>query len=358
MIYGENSPFARDMTYASLANISRDDLVAWHGKYLHPNRIILGIVGDITVAEARALVTKAFGDWKKGPAVTEKFPEPRTEPSPGVFEVVKDDSTQAFIAAGHQGSLLRTNPDFYAVEVLNEVLSGGFTSRLFSNVRTAKGLAYNVGGSIGAGWVRVAPFQMTMSTKAETTVAGVEAMILEAKDLLGSRPPTDAEVELGKSSILNSFIFNSDSPAEVLGQQITFEYYGQPVDWLDRYRAGIDKVTTAQVAAAAKKYLHPDKLSILVVGPEKGRDKPLSALGTVKQLDITIPEPPEEKPATGGGAAGKGGAAGAAGAAGRGCGGGGRRARLRRRHRKRRRRARSWSRRRSRALAARRRWTA
>ena len=190
MIYGENSPFARDMTYASLATISRDDLVAWHGKYLHPNRIILGIVGDITVAEARALVTKAFGDWKKGPAATEKFPEPRTEPSPGVFEVVKDDSTQAFIAAGHQGSLLRTSPDFYAVEVLNEVLSGGFTSRLFSNVRTAKGLAYNVGGSIGAGWVRVAPFQMTMSTKAETTVAGVEAMVLEAKDLLGSRPPT------------------------------------------------------------------------------------------------------------------------------------------------------------------------
>jgi hypothetical protein len=157
---------------------------------------------------------------------------------------------------------------------------------------------------------------MTMSTKAETTVAGVEAMILEAKDLLGTRPPTDAEVELAKSSILNSFIFNSDSPSEVLGQQITFEYYGQPVDWLDRYRAGIDKVTTAQVAAMAKKYLHPDKLSIVVVGPEKGRDKPLSGLGPVKQIDITIPEPPEEKPTTGsGGAAGKGGAAGAAGAA-------------------------------------------
>ena len=190
-------------------------------------------------------------------------------------------------------------------------------------------------------------------------MAGVEAMILEAKDLLGSRPPTDAEVELAKSSILNSFIFNSDSPAEVLGQQITFEYYGQPVDWLDRYRAGIEKVTTAQVAAAAKKYLHPDKLSILVVGPEKGRDKPLSTLGTVKQLDITIPEPPEEKPATGGGAAGKGGAAGAAAGAAAAAGGGrGGAAGRRRRHRKRRRRARSWSRRRSRALAARRRWTA
>jgi zinc protease len=295
VIYGDNSPFARDMTYASIAAITRDDLVAWHGKYLHPNRMIVGVVGDITVAEARALVTKAFGDWKKGPPVTEQMPVPRKDPAPGVFEAQKDDSTQAFISVGHQGELLRTSPDYYAAEVLNEVLSGGFTSRLFSNVRTAKGLAYNVGGSIGAGWTRVSPFSMTMSTKAETTVAGIEAMITEAKDLLGSRPPTDAEVQHAKSSILNSFIFNSDSLSEVLGQQITFEYYGQPVDWLDRYRAGIDKVTTAEVAAAAKKYIHPDRFSILVVGPEKGRDKPLSALGPVKALDLTIPEPAETK---------------------------------------------------------------
>ena len=310
MIYGENSPFARDMTYASLAKITRDDLVAWHGKYLHPNRIILGIVGDITVAEAKALVTKAFGDWKKGPAVTEKFPEPRTEPSPGVFEVVKDDSTQAFIAAGHQGSLLRTNPDFYAVEVLNEVLSGGFTSRLFSNVRTAKGLAYNVGGSIGARLGARGAVPDDDEHEGGDDGGGRRGDGRSKRRICWGRGRRRMRRwSLAKSSILNSFIFNSDSPAEVLGQQITFEYYGQPVDWLDRYRAGIEKVTTAQVAAAAKKYLHPDKLSILVVGPEKGRDKPLSALGTVKQLDITIPEPPEEKPVSGGGAAGKGGAA-------------------------------------------------
>jgi zinc protease len=295
VIYGEDSPFARDITYGSIAAITREDLVAWHGKYLHPNRIILGVVGDITVAEARALVTKAFGDWKKGPAPTEKMPAPRTQPNPGVFEVTKDDSTQAFIAVGHQGELLRTNPDYYPVEILNEVLSGGFTSRLFSSVRTAKGLAYSVSGGQSAHWTRIAPFQMTMSTKVETTVAGIEAMITEAKDLLASRPPKDAEIELAKSSILNSFIFNSDSPAEVLGQQITFEYYGQPVDWLDRYRAAIEKVTTAEVAAVAKKYVHPDRFSIVVIGPEKGRDKPLSALGPVKKLDITIPEPPGTK---------------------------------------------------------------
>jgi zinc protease len=236
-----------------------------------------------------------FGDWKKGPAATEKFPAPRPDSPAGVFEAIKDDSTQSFVAIGHQGSLVRLqNPaDYYAVEVLNEVLSGGFTSRLFSSVRTAKGLAYSVGGSVASGWIRIAPFKMTSSTKVETTAATVDAMITEIKDLNGSRPPTDAEVQLAKSGILNSFVFNSDSKAEVLGQQITFEYYGAPADWLDRYRAAIDKVTTAQVAAAAKKYFHPDKFAIVVVGPEKGLDKPLSTFGQVTKLDMSIPEPAE-----------------------------------------------------------------
>jgi zinc protease len=297
VIYGEQSPFARTATYASIASITRDDLVAWHKKYLHPNRIILGIVGDVTTAEARKLVTDAFGDWPKGPAPTEELPVPRAEPVPGVFEALKADSTQSFVSAGHQGSLLRTHPDFYAVELLNEVLGGGFTSRLFSKVRTEKGLAYSVGGAIGSGWTRVSPFTISMSTKVETTIAGIEAMIQEARDLASSRPPTDAEVALAKSSILNSFVFNSDSRAEVLGQQMTFEYYGQPLDWLARYRSAIEKVTTAEVAAVAKKYIHPANFSIVVVGPAEGRDKPLSALGPVKPLDISIPEPTVAAPA-------------------------------------------------------------
>jgi zinc protease len=300
VVYGEQSPFARTTTYASIGSITREDLVAWHAKYYHPNRVILGIVGDISVEEARKLVTENFGDWTKGPAVTEELPKPRVEPTPGVFEAVKPDSTQSFVSVGHQGSLLRTDPDYFAVTVLNEVLSGGFTSRLFAKVRTELGLAYSVGGSVGSGWTRVSPFSMTMSTKVESTVDAIQALIKEASDLRGARPPTEAEVTLAKSSILNSFVFNSDSAAEVLGQQMTYEYYGQPLDWLDRYRAAIEKITPAQVAAAAQKHLHPDRLSIVVVGPSEGRSKPLSTLGPVKALDISIPEPPSAaRPAAG-----------------------------------------------------------
>ena len=291
-IQGADSPFGRTTTYASIGAVTRDDLLAWHKKYFHPNRMIVGVVGDITVDEARALVTKAFGDWPKGPAVADTWPAPRTTPQPGVFEAVKADSTQSFVAVGHQGELLRTSPDYVPVTVMNEVLAGGFTSRLFGKIRTELGLAYSVGGSVNSNWTRVAPFQMQMSTRADATVKAIEALIAEAKLLATTKPATDAELKLAKDSILNSFVFNNDEPSEVLGQQLAFEYYGQPLDWLDRYRAAVEKVTAADVARVAAKYIHPDRLSIVVVGPSEGRDKPLSALGTVKTLDITIPPPP------------------------------------------------------------------
>ena len=304
-IQGADSPFGRVTTYASIASITRDDLIAWHKKYYQPNRMLIGVVGDITVDEARALVTKYFGDWAKGPAVADTWPAPRATPQPGVYEAVKPDSTQSFVAVGHQGELLRTSPDYVPVTVMNEVLAGGFTSRLFGKIRTELGLAYSVGGAVGSGWTRVSPFQMQMSTRADATVKAIDALIAEAKLLATTKPATEAELTLAKSAILNSFVFESDSSAAILGQQMTYEYYGQPLDFLDRYQAAVAKVTAADVARVAAKYIHPDRFSIVVVGPSEGRDKPLSALGTVHPVDLTIPPPPASAPAGAGASAGK-----------------------------------------------------
>lgn len=305
VIQGADTPFGRTTTYASIAAISRDDLLAWHKKYYHPNRTIIGVVGDISVDEARALVTKHFGDWAKGPAVADIWPVPRTTAVPGVYEAVKPDSTQSFVAVGHQGELLRTSPDYVPVTVMNEVLSGGFTSRLFGKIRTELGLAYSVGGSVNSGWTRVSPLQLQMSTRADATVQAIEALVAEAKALASTKPATEAELTLAKQSILNSFVFNNDSTDEILGQQLAFEYYGQPLDWLERYRAAVDKVTAADVARVAKKYIHPDRFSIMIVGPTEGRDKPLSTLGTVRPVDLTIPPPPGSAPAGAAASAGK-----------------------------------------------------
>lgn len=289
LIYGSESPYARSATYATVGAVSRDDLVAWHRKYFHPNRVILGLAGDFDVQEARELVAKVFGDWPRGPDVDDPEAGYRKEPAPGVFFIEKNDVTQSTVGIGHLG-ITRDNPDFYAVELMNQVLGGSFAARLFTRVRSQKALAYNVGGGVRSDWDHPGVFQMTLNTKTETTAAGIDALLAEAKNIT-AEPPTDEEVERARSGILNSFVFRAISTRQILDQQMTYQYFGYPLDWQERYRKGIESVTTAEVLRAAEKHIHPDRFAILVVGPKEGRDRPLSDFGEVRTIDITIPEP-------------------------------------------------------------------
>lgn len=298
LIYGTNTPYARTPTYATVGSITRDDLIATHKRDFAPNRVVLGLTGDFKTDEAVAVVKKVFGDWKKGTPPAKPTIAYQTEAKPGIYYVEKNDMTQSNIAMGHLG-ITRDNPDYYAVTVMNEVLAGGFGARLFSNVRSRKGLAYTVQGSVNSEWDYPGVTNLWMTTKTETTAAGIDALLEEANAIRGNLPPTDEEVAKGKQSILNSFVFNSDSTSKILGQQITYEYFGYPLDWLERYRQGIEKVTTAQARAAAQKYIQPDKFAILVVGPAKGGDRPLSDFGKVATIDITIPEPAAQRVAGG-----------------------------------------------------------
>jgi zinc protease len=296
IVYGADSPYARTSTYATIGAIEREDLVNWHRRYFHPNRMIIGLVGDFQTAEAIDLVKRVFGDWERGPEPGPVQVDHNEEARPGVYFVEKGDMTQSYIMMGHLG-IVRDNPDYHALEVLNQVLSGTMASRLFSSVRTEKGLAYAVSGGVGSGWDRPGTFNMWMTTKTETTGAGIEALQTEARDLT-ARPPTREEVDKAKTSILNSFIFNSDTRAKILGQQLTYEYYGYPLDWLTRYREGIERATLEEVREAARKYVHPEQFAILVVGPPEGHDRPLSEFGAVTPVDITIPEGAAAVPAT------------------------------------------------------------
>lgn len=289
IIYGEDSPYARNETYTTIANITREDMVNWHGMYFHPNRMVLGLVGDFDSDKVLALVKETFGSWPKGPDPPPADVAFSKVPRPGVFYVEKNDMTQSNIIMGHLG-IRKDNPDYYPVEVMNQVLSGGFAARLFTNVRSKKGLAYAVAGGVRSDWDHEGLFLMFMTTKTETTGAGIEALLEEAQNMT-AKPPTEEEVTKAKQGILNSFIFNSDSARKILNQQITYEYYGYPLDWLARYRDGIEKVTIQQVRDAAAKYIHPAQFTILVVGPKEGQDKPLETYGPLAMVDITIPEP-------------------------------------------------------------------
>jgi len=296
LVYGPDSPYARTPEFATLEKISRDDLRAFHGKYYAPNRVILGMVGDFNSKEMAKKVKEVFGDWPRGAEVKDPPAAYRTAVTPGVYYIQKDDVTQSNIILGHLG-IQKNNPDVFAVDVMNEAWGGGFASRLFSNVRSKKGLAYAVAGGVTSNYDFPGRFFAWVTTKTETTGAGIDALMEEIEGLSGN-PLTGEEVQRAKDSILNSFVFNYDSRAKILRQQITYAYYGFPPDYLARYRQNIEKVTAADVARVAKKYVHKDRMAILVVGPSTGQDRPLESFGKVTKLDITIPMP--KPPAAGG----------------------------------------------------------
>jgi zinc protease len=302
LAYGPDNPYARVPEYTTVAAITRQDLVDWHGKYVHPNNIILGISGDFDSAAMEARLRAAFDKWPKGPTLPKN--EIHYNPAkPGYYLVSKDDVNQSTIHMVGLG-ITRDNPDYYATNVFNESFGGGFSSRLFNDIRTKRGLAYSVGGGIGANFGHTGILQVSIGTKSQSTVEAIQAADDDI-DNLAKQPITDDEIQRAKDAILNAFIFRLDSPDKILGERMTYEYYGYPPDWLDKYQAEIKKVTAADVNRVAAKYLHRNQLAVLVVGNSKEFDKPLSSLGPSKEIDITIPPPPATKEDASGPAASK-----------------------------------------------------
>jgi zinc protease len=306
LVYGKTNPYGRTPELAQVMSITIADLAQFHDRTVIPNGMIIGVTGDFDGAAMEQKLRAAFGGLKKGTPMTpvkESFPGPK----PGVYSVNKSDVNQSNIWIVGLGTE-RSNPDYYALSVMNQIFSGGFGSRLFQNVRTRMGLAYSVGGSFGASYDHPGMFYTVAATKSVSTVDATKAMLDQIDDLK-SEPFTADELSRAKDELLNSFVFRYDTPEKVLTERASLEFYGYPADFLEKYRAAIEKVTTADLERVARKYVDRSKLAILVVGNLQqiatgtpGQPgKPLSELGEVHSIDITIPMPPGMQGAPGGG---------------------------------------------------------
>ena len=291
LAFGASSPFAREPEYATVDAVTVPDLKAWHDTTVIPNAMIVSVFGDFESKAMEAKLRAAFGSLARGKALHEpKFEFPG--PKPGVYFVDKNDVNQSNVIIVGLGTE-RSNPDLYALSVMNEIFSGGFGSRLFQNVRTKLGLAYAVGGSYGASYDHPGVFEVSASTKSATTVAAAQAM-LEEIGRLKTVPPTADELRKAKEEQLNSFIFRYDSPDKTLNEQVTLAFFGYPKDFLEKYKTGIESVTAADVSRVANKYIDASKVAVLVVGNKSQITPPVTSLGTVTTLDIAIPGAPSQ----------------------------------------------------------------
>jgi len=283
LLYGDH-PMAWRATLETVEGLTRDDAAWFHGQYFHPNTAIVGVSGDVTKDEIVAKLDAALADWQ--PATVRIEPEPEITPvyEPGVYYVEKDIN-QGVILIGHMG-MNSLDPNRIPVSVMNFVLGGGsFTSRITQKVRTDEGLAYSAYSQYGHDAFGYGLFRASSQTKSEATGRAI-TLILDLIAEMHEEGPTQDEFDRAVDSYINNRVFENDSKAAVVSRLVNYKFNGRPLDTSERDLEALTNLTLEDARAAAAEYLHPDGLTILVVGNEELFDQPMSHFGEVQIIEL------------------------------------------------------------------------
>lgn len=289
LMYGAKSPYARIYNYDDVDALTRQDLLAFQKAFYRPDNTILVAWGDFKAEDMKRRIAAAFAAWKgQGPlpAVVAPAVPPATA---SVNYVEKKDVEQTTVLMGELGLRL-DDPDYAAVNMMSEILGGSMSSRIFTQVRTLKGLAYGAGGFMVPAYDHPGAFSFYTATKPGSTAEAMSTILVEIQKIRVA-PVTDEELKKAKEGYLNQYAFEFDSIEKIATRLATYEFYGYPADFNAKLRDAIEKVTKDDVLKAAQKHLNPQVLTILAVGAAGKFDKPLSTFGKVNVIDITIPEP-------------------------------------------------------------------
>jgi predicted Zn-dependent peptidase len=295
LLFGEDNPYARTYKYETIANIDQADLITYHETFFRPQNISISIVGDFKVKEMQKKLNNTLGNWKK-----ESF----TFPEPEIFQVnhqssvnliQREDAQQSWIAIGHLTEMTQRHPDYVPMLVLNSVLGGGFSGRIYQRIRNQLGLAYAPQAYYSVYYDFPGVFYLMSQTVADRTIAAIEALIDEIT-ILQEEYITEDELRLAKESFLNSFVFNYDSPEAIVNRQLNYKFWDYPIDFLEQVRDKVNQVTVADIHRLSNDYLYPEHFVVLAVGNDKEFEKPLSELnlGEVNIIDISIPRPQQD----------------------------------------------------------------
>jgi len=298
ILYGRDTPYGWQVEYETLDRIHRDDLVGFYQRYYFPKNVMLAVYGDFSTAVMKDQLENLFGDWTVEQKPVPPFPPVTAKPAPGIYFAEKPDVTQTFFSMGELGGTLR-DKDYAALEVAAHILGEGFSSRLVSEIRTRLGYAYDISAVWAANYDSPGTFEIEGSTKSASTTQALSAIGREIEKMRTTEV-TVRELDEAKQGVLNSFVFFFDSPAKTLNRVMRYEYFGYPRDFLLGYQKAIGAVTRADVLRVSKDHFLPRNLTIVAVGNSKEFGKPLSTLGKVSPLDLTIPEPKTSSPKTSG----------------------------------------------------------
>ncbi|MDD8020216.1 MAG: pitrilysin family protein [Acidobacteriota bacterium] len=293
VLYGD-CPLTYQETKATVESINQADLKTFHKKYFFPKNVILAAAGNFNRNQLKVKIDKYASRWANQPVSFPSISKTFPQPEPGVY-FIQRKINQGYINIGHLG-LEDTDPDYFAVQVMNFILGGGsFTSRITSKVRSDEGLAYNCGSRFIYRWGFPGTFAGYVQTKS-STVGYAISLIQKEFDRIRQEPVSEAEMETAINYFLESFADFFQSPSRTMINFANLEMQGKPMNYYATYRDKIKAVTKEKVMEVAKKYIHPDKMVIMIVGDyepcNQGSDKfpgPLDRLGKVHQVKLLDP---------------------------------------------------------------------
>jgi len=282
IMYGDHPAGRVSTTADALDRITPDALREVHRTRFIPDHAVLAVSGDISLAEARKLVESKLAGWKKAGAPDPKVAEPPDPAAAKVSFVARANSVQTNLVVAAPG-IARTHGDYDVLEVMNKVIGGGPTGRLFMVLREEKGYTYGAYSGLSATRWR-GTWQASTQVRTDVTEPALRDLLAEVARLR-DQPIPDKELRDQKRSLVARFALSLESPQQMLSYYITSWRYDLPADYWDKYPERVNAVTQAQIQAAAKKYLDPSRLQIVAVGDPDKVGEVLKGFGPVETYD-------------------------------------------------------------------------
>jgi zinc protease len=284
VIYGDTPMAVASPTKESIEKISVEDLKRFHQKHYVPGNTILGVTGDFAASEMRATIEKYFGAWSGAAEAPEKFAAVVAPQATKITLVDRPASVQTYIVVGDR-AIRRTDPEYYGLAVMNQVLGGGPQARLFLDLREEHSLTY---GSYSRFNAEIYPGDWQASAPVRTQVTGdaFDRFLYEFKKI-NNEPAPQPEMDDAHRAIIANFALSLEQPSQILNDWLTVQYYGLPADYWDKYPDHIGGIDAAGVQAAGKKFVDIDHLQWICVGDRKQIESVLKKYGTVNVVDVT-----------------------------------------------------------------------
>jgi len=284
LVYGANHPFGEITTAKTVNNVTQKDIKAFYANYWKPNIAYLVFVGDIEPDAAKKLAEQNFGSWAKGEVPKVHFPNTTIPAQTYVAIVDRPASVQSVVAVASAIKLAPGTENAIPASVMNNILGGGFSGRLFSNLREKHGFTYGAYSSLSPN-SQIGIFSAEASVRNEKTDSSVQELLYEIKRIRDEKVG-EAELSTMKNYLSGGFARSLENPATIAGFALNIARFNLPADYYQKYLTNLANVDADKVQGVAKSLLDPAHMHIVIVGNAKQIAKGLEKYGPVKYFDF------------------------------------------------------------------------